>query len=141
MDVTGGEARQRCCCERNEVRRLVMSPEKRVRRRWYNRNNPNRTVVNPYIHFGQRSIWPRGLPLENVGEIEHEEHYNEVFSGSQFIQQGISNGLPDVDFVFYFTRKQNLVPFDIRFDQHVPKVALPQGVMVPVNYFNTLFHY
>ncbi|KAC9819655.1 hypothetical protein E3N88_45228 [Mikania micrantha] len=107
----------------------------------YNHNNPNRTVVNPYIHFGQRSIWPRGLPLENVGEIEHEEHYNEVFSGNQFIQQGISNGLPDVDSVFYFTRKQNLEPFDIRFDQHAPKVALPQGVMVPVNSFNTLFHY
>ncbi|KAK1428848.1 hypothetical protein QVD17_17688 [Tagetes erecta] len=107
----------------------------------YSYDNPNRTVVNPYIHFGQRSVWPRGLPLENVGEIEHEEYYNEVFSGSQFIQQGISNGLPDVDSVFYFTRKQNLEPFDIRFDGHAPKVALPQGVMVPVNSFNTMFHY
>ncbi|KAF5821350.1 hypothetical protein HanXRQr2_Chr01g0012911 [Helianthus annuus] len=107
----------------------------------YNRDNPNRTVVNPYIHFGQRSVWPRGLPLENVGEIEHEEHYNEVFSGNQFIQQGISNGLPDVDSVFYFTRKQNREPFDIKFDQHAPKVALPEGVMVPVNSFNTMFHY
>ncbi|KAK9062992.1 hypothetical protein SSX86_016862 [Deinandra increscens subsp. villosa] len=107
----------------------------------YNNDNPNRTVVNPYIHFGQRSVWPRGLPLENVGEIEHEEYYNEVVSGSQFIQQGISNGLPDVDSVFYFTRKQNLEPFDVRFDQHAPKVALPQGVMVPVNSFNTMFHY
>lgn len=107
----------------------------------YSFDNPNRTVVNPYIHFGQRSVWPRGLPLENVGEIEHEEYYNEVFSGSQFIQQGISNGLPDVDSVFYFTRKQNLEPFDIRFDGHAPKVALPQGVMAPVNSFNTMFHY
>ncbi|KAI3830176.1 hypothetical protein L1987_04310 [Smallanthus sonchifolius] len=107
----------------------------------YNHDNRNRTVVNPYIHFGQRSVWPRGLPLENVGEIEHEEHYNEVLSGNQFIQQGISNGLPDVDSVFYFTRKQNLEPFDIRFDQHAPKVALPEGVMVPVNSFNTMFHY
>ncbi|EFH56200.1 hypothetical protein ARALYDRAFT_903496 [Arabidopsis lyrata subsp. lyrata] len=58
----------------------------------YSHENSNRTVVNPYIHFGQHSVWPRGLPLENVGEINHEEYYTEVFGGTQFIQQGISNG-------------------------------------------------
>lgn len=106
----------------------------------YSHDNPNRTVINPYIHFGQRSVWPRGLPLENVGEIGHEEFYTEVFGGKQFIQQGISNGLPDVDSVFYFTRKSSLEAFDIRFDEHTPKVALPQGMMVPVNSFNTIYH-
>ncbi|KAM0025223.1 hypothetical protein Hdeb2414_s0021g00571861 [Helianthus debilis subsp. tardiflorus] len=58
--------------------------------------------------------------------------------GKQFIQQGISNGLLDVDSVFYFTRKPNLEPFDIRFDEHAPKVAFHQGTMVPTNSFNTL---
>ncbi|KAK4759440.1 hypothetical protein SAY87_022571 [Trapa incisa] len=106
----------------------------------YSHEDPNRTVVNPYIHFGQRSVWPRGLPLENVGEIGHEEYYTEVFGGKQFIQQGISNGLPDVDSVFYFTRKSGLEAFDIRFDDHAPKVALPQGMMVPLNSFNTMYH-
>uniref|UniRef100_A0A7N0V0P4 Glycosyltransferase STELLO1 n=1 Tax=Kalanchoe fedtschenkoi TaxID=63787 RepID=A0A7N0V0P4_KALFE len=106
----------------------------------YSHHNPNRTVVNPYIHFGQRSVWPRGLPLENVGEIGYEEFYTEVFGGRQFIQQGLSDGLPDVDSVFYFTRKSGLEAFDIRFDQRAPKVALPQGLMVPVNSFNTIFH-
>lgn len=106
----------------------------------YSHDSPNRTVVNPYIHFGQRSVWPRGLPLENVGEIGHEEFYTEVFAGKQFIQQGLSNGLPDVDSVFYFTRKSSLEAFDIRFDEHAQKVALPQGMMAPVNSFNTLFH-
>ncbi|KAG8371955.1 hypothetical protein BUALT_Bualt12G0016600 [Buddleja alternifolia] len=106
----------------------------------YSHENPNRTIVNPYIHFGQRSVWPRGLPLENVGDLGHEEFYTEVFGGKQFIQQGISNGLPDVDSVFYFTRKPTLEPFDIRFDDRAPKVALPQGTMVPVNSFNTIFH-
>ncbi|GAB2221595.1 hypothetical protein Droror1_Dr00012780 [Drosera rotundifolia] len=106
----------------------------------YSHENVNRTVVNPYIHFGQRSVWPRGLPLENVGEVSHEEYYTEIYSGKQFIQQGISNGLPDVDSVFYFTRKSELEAFDIRFDERAPKVALPQGVMVPVNSFNTLYH-
>ncbi|XP_057784024.1 probable glycosyltransferase STELLO2 [Salvia miltiorrhiza] len=106
----------------------------------YSHENPNRTVVNPYIHFGQRSVWPRGLPLENVGDIGHEEFYTEVFGGKQFIQQGISNGLPDVDSVFYFTRKASLEAFDIRFDDRAPKVAFPQGTMVPINSFNTIFH-
>ncbi|KAL5137642.1 putative glycosyltransferase STELLO1 [Glycine soja] len=106
----------------------------------YSHDNPNRTVVNPYVHFGQRSVWPRGLPLENVGEIGHEEFYTQVFGGKQFIQQGISNGLPDVDSVFYFTRKSGLEAFDIQFDEHAPKVALPQGMMVPVNSFNTMYH-
>ncbi|KMT15027.1 hypothetical protein BVRB_3g061520 [Beta vulgaris subsp. vulgaris] len=106
----------------------------------YTHENPNRTVVNPYIHFGQRSVWPRGMPLENVGEIGHEEYYTEVYGGKQFIQQGISNGLPDVDSVFYFTRKSGLEAYDIRFDEKAPKVALPQGMMVPLNSFNTMFH-
>ncbi|KAL9232572.1 hypothetical protein vseg_007671 [Gypsophila vaccaria] len=106
----------------------------------YTHENPNRTVVNPYIHFGQRSVWPRGLPLENVGEIGHEEYYTQLFGGKQFIQQGISNGLPDVDSVFYFTRKAGLETYDVRFDEKAPKVALPQGMMVPLNSFNTLFH-
>ncbi|KAM7270466.1 hypothetical protein ACFE04_029680 [Oxalis oulophora] len=106
----------------------------------YSHENVNRTVVNPYIHFGQRSVWPRGLPLENVGEIGHEEYYTEVFGGRQFIQQGISNGLPDVDSVFYFTRKTPLEAFDISFDERAPKVALPQGMMVPMNSFNTMYH-
>ncbi|GKV51173.1 hypothetical protein SLEP1_g57843 [Rubroshorea leprosula] len=95
-------------------------------------DDPNSTVVNPHIHFGQRSVWPSGLPLENVDEIGHcEEFYTEVFGGKQYIQQEISNGLPDVDSVFYFTRMSGLKAFDIRFDEHAPKVALPQGMMVP----------
>uniref|UniRef100_A0A6M2FC45 Uncharacterized protein n=1 Tax=Populus davidiana TaxID=266767 RepID=A0A6M2FC45_9ROSI len=106
----------------------------------YSHENENRSVVNPYVHFGQRTVWPRGLPLENVGEIGHEEFYTEVYGGKQFIQQGISNGLPDVDSVFYYTRKTGLEAFDIRFDERAPKVALPQGVMVPVNSFNTIYH-
>ncbi|THU63510.1 hypothetical protein C4D60_Mb01t16560 [Musa balbisiana] len=107
----------------------------------YSHAEPNRTVVNPYVHFGQRSVWPRGLPLENVGDVGHEEFYTEVYSGRQFIQQGLSNGLPDVDSVFYFTRRSSdLESFDIRFDEDAPKLALPQGLMVPVNSFNTIFH-
>ncbi|XP_062189423.1 probable glycosyltransferase STELLO1 [Phragmites australis] len=107
----------------------------------YSHADPNRTVVNPYVHFGQPSVWPRGLPLERAGEVGSEEFYTEVFGGGQFIQQGLCNGLPDVDAVFYFTRKSSeMEAFDFRFDADAPKVALPQGMMTPVNYVNTLFH-
>lgn len=107
----------------------------------YTNKKSNRTVVNPYVHFGQRSVWPRGLPLENVGEVNHEEFYQEVSGGMQYIQQGICNGLPDVDSIFYSSRKTSSESFDIRFDELAPKVAAAQGIMVPVNSFNTLFHY
>ena len=60
--------------------------------------------------------------------------------GRQYIQQGVSNGLPDVDFVFYSKQKSSGEPFDIRFDEHAPKVTLPQGMMVPINSFNSVFH-
>ncbi|CAL5085154.1 unnamed protein product [Urochloa decumbens] len=107
----------------------------------YSHADPNRTVVNPFVHFGQPSVWPRGLPLEKVGEVDAEEFYTEVFSGGQFIQQGMCNGLPDVDAPFYFTRKSlEMEAFDFRFDTDAPKVALPQGMMTPVNSINTLFH-
>ncbi|KAK8958804.1 hypothetical protein KSP40_PGU018839 [Platanthera guangdongensis] len=107
----------------------------------YSHHDPNRTVINPYIHFGQQSVWPRGLPLDRVRQIEPEEFYTEVYGGRQFIQQGLSDGFPDVDAAFYFTRKSSgLEAFDLRFDADAPKVALPQGTMVPVNSLNTMFH-
>jgi hypothetical protein len=107
----------------------------------YSHADANRTVVNPYVHFGQPSVWPRGLPLEKAGEVGNDEFYTEVFGGGQFIQQGLCNGLPDVDAVFYLTRKTSeMDPFDFRFDGNAPKVALPQGMMTPVNSINTLFH-
>ncbi|XP_058225310.1 probable glycosyltransferase STELLO1 [Rhododendron vialii] len=118
---------------------VVVGKQQRVLQ--YSDLNVNRTVVNPYVHFGQRSVWPRGFPLENVGEVGHEEFYTEVSGGNQYIQQGISNGLPDVDSVFYSTRKSGGEAFDIRFDENAPKVALPHGMMVPMNSFNTMFHY
>ncbi|KAH7430661.1 hypothetical protein KP509_08G007900 [Ceratopteris richardii] len=101
----------------------------------------NRTTVNPYIHFGQRSIWPRGFPLESVSNINPEIIYARVPSGRQYIQQGLSNGFPDVDSIFYHSRKAESESFVVRFDSHALPVSLPRGTMAPVNNINTLFHY
>ncbi|KAI5064144.1 hypothetical protein GOP47_0020814 [Adiantum capillus-veneris] len=100
----------------------------------------NRTCVNPYIHFGQRSVWPRGLPLSLVGKIEAEIAYGQVFSGNQFIQQGLAMGLPDVDSIFYRTRKSGIKPYVIMFDNKAPPIALPPGTMAPISSLNTLYH-
>ncbi|MCO5551393.1 hypothetical protein L7F22_004896 [Adiantum nelumboides] len=102
---------------------------------------PNRTVINPYIHFGQHSVWPRGLPLDSVSSINSEIYYDSVSSGRQWIQHGLSNGLPDVDSVFYFTRKGVQELIDIKFDSRAPPVVLPQGTMAPFSHINTLFHH
>lgn len=104
------------------------------------RTIPNRTVVNPFIHFGQKSVWPRGFPLESVQQIAPDISYNEVFPGNQIIQQGLANGLPDVDSIFYNTRRSQDDAIDINFDTTAPRVALPHGTMAPCNAFNTLFH-
>lgn len=101
---------------------------------------PNRTIINPYIHFGQRSVWPRGLPLEIVSNINAEMYYGHVPSGKQWIQQGLANGCPDLDSIFYNTRKGELESVDIEFDSHAPPVALPHGTMAPINHINTLFY-
>ncbi|XP_002984603.2 probable glycosyltransferase STELLO2 [Selaginella moellendorffii] len=100
----------------------------------------NRTLVNPFIHFGQRSVWPRGLSLTSVPDIAPEFYYDEVSGGNQFIQQGTGNGLPDVDSIFYHTRRLAGEPINIEFDHLAPEVALPRGTMAPVNSLNTLFH-
>ncbi|MCO5563213.1 hypothetical protein L7F22_016850 [Adiantum nelumboides] len=103
-------------------------------------SSENRTTVNPYIHFGQRSVWPRGLPLESISNINAEIVYDRVSSGKQYIQQGLADGFPDVDSVFYHSRKSEAEHFDIKFDSHALPVALPQGTMAPMNSLNTLFH-
>ncbi|KAJ7294974.1 hypothetical protein O6H91_Y220600 [Diphasiastrum complanatum] len=101
----------------------------------------NRTTVNPYIHFGQRSVWPRGLPLTSIPKISADIFYNEVPTGKQYIQQGLTKGLPDVDSIFYYTRRVEGQPINLEFDSHAPSLALPHGTMAPVNSMNTLFHY
>jgi hypothetical protein len=34
-----------------------------------------RNTVNPYVHFGQPDIWPRGYPLDAIEFKEQELRY------------------------------------------------------------------
>ncbi|KAI4993783.1 hypothetical protein ZWY2020_008096 [Hordeum vulgare] len=105
----------------------------------YNHANPNRDGREPVTCTS--AAVAAGLPLDKAGEVGTEEFYTEVYGGGQFIQQGMCNGLTDVDVVFYLTRKSlEMESFNVHFDADAPKVALPQGVMAPVNSLNTMFH-
>ncbi len=56
-------------------------------------------VMNPYAHFGQPLIWPRGYPLSEI----QKNHYNGYICGKRktsYVQQGVVNGDPDVDAIF-----------------------------------------
>lgn len=96
--------------------------------------------VNPYSHFGQSTIWPRGYPLENISDPT--KHVFDKCQGvGTSIQQGVVDGDPDIDAIFRLTRKDEGVRLDVKFDPNAPPVLLPPGTMAPFNSQNTFFMY
>ncbi|XP_067664740.1 uncharacterized protein [Haliotis asinina] len=95
---------------------------------------------NPYRHFGQPTLWPRGYPLSSIGEnISTEYVLNHWKTPS--IQQGVVNGEPDVDALFRLTRKQTHSQLNVTFDDRAPPAIVPAGVFSPFNSQNTFFLY
>ncbi len=92
------------------------------------------SVINPYIHFGQPTVWPRGYPLKEICTPSNNSYLlkNNV---SIPIQQGIVNKDPDVDAIFRLTRNEF-----VNFSDTSP-VALSKGTMTPFNSQNTLFYH
>ena len=95
-------------------------------------------VVNPYEHFGQSTIWPRGYPLDRIADPPSHTFVT-CFGADTSIQQGVVNGDPDVDAIFRLTRKDKGVDLKVEFDSEAPSVALPPKTMAPFNSQNTLF--
>ena len=96
-------------------------------------------TYNPYPHFGQSSVWPRGYPLEYIGQTQPRE-YHLCSIPTPAIQQGLVNGEPDLDAIFRMTRRHIKVESgDITFDSSAPVVILPQGTFAPTNAQNTLY--
>ena len=62
-------------------------------------------VLNPYIHFGQPSVWPRGFPLQRVPDHKPKPRYAEGFSGAALLRQGLIDGEGDLDEIFRTTRR------------------------------------
>ena len=69
-------------------------------------------VLNPYVHFGQPSVWPRGLPLEEVSRNQPQSVVAGVAS-LVLIQQGMVNGESRaLDSVFRLTRASRSVVYN-----------------------------
>ena len=67
-------------------------------------------MVNPYSHFGDGNIWPRGFRIDNIGKQVEKNFY---FANSSNIHlkplifQGLINYYPDVDSIFYLTKEKH----------------------------------
>ena len=98
------------------------------------------SVVNPYEHFGQGSIWPRGYPLDRIADPPSHT-FIKCAEVETSVQQGIVNGDPDVDAIFRLTRKDKDVSLNVEFDADADPVVLPPKTLAPFNSQNTLFLY
>ncbi|KAK6178453.1 hypothetical protein SNE40_013242 [Patella caerulea] len=97
-------------------------------------------LFNPYNHFGQPSMWPRGYPIDKIGHLSESDYLVDSVQ-TPYIQHGLVNGDPDMDAIFRLTRKLTKSRMNVRFDSVAPPVVLPQGVLSPFNSQNTLFLY
>ena len=101
----------------------------------------NNLTNNPYVHFGQSTLWPRGYPLDRVG-LAAERHYSvcDVLApAAASVQQGVVDGDPDVDAIFRLTRRHKSGPLRLKFDAVAPPYSLPSRTFAPFNSQNTFF--
>ena len=96
------------------------------------------STYNPYPHFGQASMWPRGYPLEEIGQ-ESNFSYRFCSIEQASIRQAVVNGDPDVDAVFRLTRRHKSDRGNLLFDAAAPPIVIPHGTFVPFNSQNTMF--
>lgn len=104
--------------------------------------NNNSKMINPYVYFGVKDIWPRGFVLNDIG------YDNNIFFNYELkqiklkplIYQGLLNGEPDIDEIFFMTRKSKMVPLNISFLKNYPLLFIP-GNYVPINSKNTKYLY
>ncbi|RMZ94959.1 hypothetical protein BpHYR1_039138, partial [Brachionus plicatilis] len=97
-------------------------------------------IINPYAHFGQPLIWPRGFPLDEIKNTYNNTYLLGAIKTS-IVQQGVVNGDPDIDAIFRLTKKLKDEQIDIYFDDSAPSFQIPLYKMSPYNSQNTLFSY
>jgi hypothetical protein len=85
--------------------------------------------VNPYRYFSDENIWPRGFPLELIKKTPQISA--ETASSLAPIQQGLTDGNPDVDAIYRLTQT-----LPITFRRELP-LALGPKSKAPFNSQNT----
>lgn len=87
--------------------------------------------LNIYSYFSDLQIWPRGFPLDCVRIPPPPVHTLPQVESYCPIQQGLTDGNPDVDAIYRLTS-----PLPVRF-RRAPSVAISRGAWCPVNSQNT----
>lgn len=99
-------------------------------------------MINPYIHFGERNIWPRGFRLNDIG-YQHQNKFYTLDSRNllltPLIYQGLINGVPDTDSIFQKT-KISKYEIESNFTFSDPFIYFP-GNFIPINSKNTKYLY
>ena len=95
-------------------------------------------VQNPYAHFGQAHIWPRGYPLGRINATR-EPAYDGCPNTERVypVQQGLVSLDPDVDAIFRMTHGPEIGR--IRFDAGRAPLTLARGTYCPYNTQNTMY--
>ena len=103
----------------------------------------NQKMINPYIHFGETNIWPRGFSYKDImndyNKTIRYTHSSKV-KLEPLIYQGLINEIPDVDSLFLLTSGKNNVNLNITFSKNPPLLYLP-GNYIPINSKNTKYLY
>jgi hypothetical protein len=87
--------------------------------------------LNVYRYFGETPVWPRGLPLDEIGTVPPPRDELNMLEADCPIQQGLANGAPDVDAIHRL-----IFPESLNFAANAP-VALGAGSWSPFNSQNT----
>ena len=87
--------------------------------------------VNVYRYFSGARIWPRGLPLDALGDAVPPLQSLPSANCICPIQQGLANSNPDVDAIYRL-----VLPLPLQFDR-IGALALSAGAWCPFNSQNT----
>lgn len=87
--------------------------------------------VNVYRYFSDARIWPRGFPLDRINDRARDFEALPTGNVDCPIQQGLTDGDPDVDAIYRLTLP---LPQTFRADR---RVALKSGSWSPFNSQNT----
>ena len=99
--------------------------------------------INPYINFGDKNIWPRGFRINDLGK-DFNNNFS-ILNSSQLIikpliYQGLINGFPDIDTIFFQTMIKTNQIFNYNLSKNYPLLYFP-GYYTPINSMNTKYLY
>ena len=100
-------------------------------------------MINPYSYFGEPNIWPRGFRLNEIGKQSKNKFYyinSRRLNLKPLIFQGLIGKNPDIDSIFFLTRKNFNNSFNFNNSKSYPLIYFPNNY-VPINSKNTRYSY